>query len=308
MLTIHVVCSPTKKSAPTCGRTSLQVGNQRGRASAKTGTTVAIRSAGGWWPAHPRECGDDAVVDRSAGRVAGSPPRMRGRRRARWAWAAVVGLTPANAGTTTRCFERCLWSQAHPRECGDDLSPALRLVSLRGSPPRMRGRHGRCRRPEFRPRLTPANAGTTASSAPRGWCLAAHPRECGDDSIVRRRMRCHSGSPPRMRGRPTVGTTTVATHWLTPANAGTTRRRPIRRIPRKAHPRECGDDLDPITSVHGKRGSPPRMRGRHKTGPRLYAARRLTPANAGTTKGSGEWLEGLQAHPRECGDDQIVEL
>ena len=152
-------------------------------------------------------------------------------------------LTPANAGTTARSRCSVRPDEAHPRECGDDVDLALRLVQDEGSPPRMRGRLYSPGRGWFGDRLTPANAGTTRYRPSRAWQKGAHPRECGDDAATLFLSIYRSGSPPRMRGR----------------------RAPHRgRRPRPA-------------------GSPPRMRGRPGQAPAGVFGRGLTPANAGTT-------------------------
>ncbi len=63
----------------------------------------------------------------------GSPPRMRGRLTGRLAFCAIDGPTPAHAG-------KIFCTEAHPRACGEDLTPCLFIGFSEGSPPRMRGR------------------------------------------------------------------------------------------------------------------------------------------------------------------------
>src|SRR4051812_27115707 len=91
------------------------------------------------------------------------------------------------------------------------------------------------------------------------------------------------GSPPRSRGghaqavvnRPPVG--------LTPADAGTTRRRRDEPQGSRAHPRWSGEDylLTQATSVVC--GSPPRTRGGRHLNSGERRADGLTPADAGRT-------------------------
>ena len=172
--------------------------------------------------AHPRECGDDTVYARRDDLVAGSPPRMRGRRFAYSPPPHNYRLTPANAGTTLPVCSSESALRAHPRECGDDATGARAAISHTGSPPRMRGRRSRRWRHILRFRLTPANAGTTYPLAEAAANAEAHPRECGDDWVDARWAMVPKGSPPRMRGRLMAGQNTV--------------------LSMLAHPRECGDD------------------------------------------------------------------
>ena len=147
---------------------------------------------------------------------------MRGRRFGAAVIAGLIGLTPANAGTTRVRRRERIGDPAHPRECGDDVSKAAISSRAIGSPPRMRGRLG------------------------GGGCRVigqrAHPRECGDDNLLNESIPGISGSPPRMRGRRSVAATLAGDNRLTPANAGTTLLGHHPRMGSQAHPRECGDD------------------------------------------------------------------
>ncbi len=237
--------------------------------------------------AHPRECGDDRLRSVLGMRRAGSPPRMRGRHRLSEPGHHRGGLTPANAGTTScAAFSWCL-GQAHPRECGDDSNLLGRVYAGPGSPPRMRGRHGRAPCGRGGRGLTPANAGTTRDGARRSGGAQAHPRECGDDLARQRAGPWYRGSPPRMRGRLGEHQYSPRARRLTPANAGTT--------------------PDRVRDACFQEGSPPRMRGRQPRQQTVPTVERLTPANAGTT--SAHLFDGAYtgAHPRECGDDAIVD-
>ncbi len=208
---------------------------------------------------------------------------MRGRRFGAAVIAGLIGLTPANAGTTRVRRRERIGDPAHPRECGDDVSKAAISSRAIGSPPRMRGRLG------------------------GGGCRVigqrAHPRECGDDNLLNESIPGISGSPPRMRGRRRWNVPRAGRRWLTPANAGTTRCGTMPRPTNPAHPRECGDDGRWLPRSRETIGSPPRMRGRRYSATTLEWAARLTPANAGTTALFSQFLYVITAHPRECGDD-----
>ena len=250
---------------------------------ANAGTTRYVAMAARRHGAHPRECGDDLTGGVAPPLTRGSPPRMRGRRGRRRERRAVRWLTPANAGTTAEYSAEGYFKEAHPRECGDDVGGMREIAKLHGSPPRMRGRRPAGRACGRGTRLTPANAGTTICRG-RWWPAArAHPRECGDDDQRTDREKLVEGSPPRMRGRLGSWCAGVAGWGLTPANAGTTSDGPGRPVDPGAHPRECGDDAGRYGLANMDGGSPPRMRGRRCSAALTGCARRLTPANAGTT-------------------------
>ena len=293
---------------------------------ANAGTTADNSHLLGRVKAHPRECGDDRDCFARAAPYTGSPPRMRGRplccAPSRW----VLGLTPANAGTTVAPAASAPTIAAHPRECGDDAGAAEKGVPCDGSPPRMRGRLDAGPPPERDVGLTPANAGTTSDEQTGKIINAAHPRECGDDDVAVAGVPRGVGSPPRMRGRRTLMCGWRPDCRLTPANAGTTSSLPPGSYTPTAHPRECGDDGRTGGPGCDGEGSPPRMRGRlsqdvHQPRDREAHPREcgddspnwpvpsssqwLTPANAGTTRGRYAAGSSPGAHPRECGDDSV---
>ena len=90
---------------------------------------------------------------------------MRGRLVSVVRLALAFGLTPANAGTTRRHTHFFTPTLAHPRECGDDITPLGDWATALGSPPRMRGRHAHGFGNATVLGLTPANAGTTPGSS-----------------------------------------------------------------------------------------------------------------------------------------------
>ena len=134
--------------------------------------------------------------------------------------------------------------------------------------------------------LTPACAGTTASTPPRAPSDAAHPRVRGDDGTRVPVTNCPAGSPPRARGRLLGLDAAGGPDRLTPACAGTTPRPAGSSGTRRAHPRVRGDDLVTPDDRAVASGSPPRARGR-RTGARGSRASRT-------------------AHPRVRGDDSTV--
>ena len=203
-----------------------QLGERRGDLPCRitpacAGTTCTLGRRACWRPDHPRVCGDDTRARCPPARLTGSPPRVRGRplkdglrgllRRitpacagttavARANWDAVPDH-PACAGTTPRCRSSGTSSTDHPRVCGDDYIPASGIYAVYGSPPHVRGRHGRVDIPGPQARITPACAGTTLRRRYRVGGAADHPRVCGDDSSRPFHRLLGDGSPPRGRGR-----------------------------------------------------------------------------------------------------------
>ena len=171
-------------------------------------------------------------------------------------------ITPAYAGKSERSAGPSLWTQDHPRVCGEkDLDLSADTVRL-GSPPRMRGKvsfglwnlnaHG----------ITPAYAGKSqfcGLDKNRFW---DHPRVCGEKPREARNICLDRGSPPRMRGKDSVVDGLQCVHGITPAYAGKSWSAVWNLWVCWDHPRVCGEkspyDFRP---VHG-RGSPPHMRGK----------------------------------------------
>ena len=69
---------------------------------------------------HPRVCGENQACRRGSASQRGSPPRMRGKRQARFVTALVTGITPAYAGKTRDYIGRDRKSRDHPRVCGEN--------------------------------------------------------------------------------------------------------------------------------------------------------------------------------------------
>ncbi len=185
---------------------------------------------------------------------------MRGKVTATPANAGATGITPAYAGKShchpgqcgrngdhpRVCGEKLLHSltrkkaRDHPRVCGEKCRKCAPLISIQGSPPRMRGKGVKRCLVWAIPRITPAYAGKRDGVERVRNCAEDHPRVCGEKNRRRAGMVCDMGSPPRMRGKE-YQRTTLFLFGITPAYAGK----------RFAHG----------VSV-GARGSPPRMRGK----------------------------------------------
>ena len=196
--------------------------------------------------------------------------------------------------------------EAHPRACGENRGFLSSYCWALGSSPRMRGKHVvELLRTEIE-RLIPAHAGKT--SGPHGEVIkvGAHPRACGENIAQVAFATSHAGSSPRMRGKPCRARHDHCQSGLIPAHAGKTRAHTRNRLPVRAHPRACGENMeaDQVESV--AEGSSPRMRGKRKLTMSTQARNGLIPAHAGKTIESDSESIRVAAHPRACGENVLT--
>ena len=141
------------------------------------------------------------------------------------------------------------------------------------------------------------NAACTAVAA------RAHPRACGENSIHPDRIGDTMGSSPRVRGKPIHVTELTLCRGLIPARAGKTASTPIPSSPPTAHPRACGENIEPKTMPNHTLGSSPRVRGKRVDLLPPLAGVRLIPARAGKTAAARCTRACARAHPRACGEN-----
>ena len=133
---------------------------------------------------HPRGCGENARHRGVVCRDAGSPPRMRGKRRMPRGQSAQAGITPADAGKTRDQNRIASVRKDHPRGCGENSFEGASLQSASGSPPRMRGKLICVMPCSTVDRITPADAGKTTRTPRRDGMGRDHPRGCGENRSV----------------------------------------------------------------------------------------------------------------------------
>ena len=228
---------------------------------------------------------------------------MRGKRTIQESDRVLIRLIPAHAGKT--CLFQCLLqrSWAHPRACGENPAHSRVPTPVRGSSPRMRGKHNPVKIGLSQSGLIPAHAGKTVEPVGGGDHLRAHPRACGENLMGKYICENLPGSSPRMRGkRLVVGVPKVAV-GLIPAHAGKTTVIQLKKPAAAAHPRACGENGLTLTRASDAVGSSPRMRGKRALLARPEGDCRLIPAHAGKTQinptATCEW----GAHPRACGEN-----
>ena len=171
---------------------------------------------------HPRGCGENFLLWQTQFPFAGSPPRMRGKRRYVFYLTVTTRITPADAGKTLSPCICVRLGVHHPRGCGENLGDRVNAVVAVGSPPRMRGKHSKIQLFNNINRITPADAGKTRPARLSPWAAQDHPRGCGENwgfgGFGVRQM----GSPPRMRGKLAEGDSLGNDERITPAGAGKT--------------------------------------------------------------------------------------
>ena len=160
--------------------------------------------------AHPRACGENWCYEHAGELTDGSSPRVRGKRDLDESLREDLGLIPARAGKTFDPSGIDIPKPAHPRACGENASRRRICCTMRGSSPRVRGKHLAYRVHEVAHGLIPARAGKT-----RRWTLTttpgrAHPRACGENITTITSARAVEGSSPRVRGKPFLTWTFIA--------------------------------------------------------------------------------------------------
>ena len=195
---------------------------------------------------------------------------------------ALKRITPAYAGKRGHKVRLQAAGRDHPRVCGEKRVRLAFICGIWGSPPRMRGKAGRCSPCACRLRITPAYAGK--SKVP-------------DDSKAD-----DEGSPPRMRGKVLNVINGVRAKRITPAYAGKSVRPRLLQMPTWDHPRVCGEKALASGTTTIWWGSPPRMRGKVSDGEIAKGKVRITPAYAGKRHRAKKWTGQSGDHPRVCGE------
>ena len=88
---------------------------------------------------------------------------MRGTEKVRFTHTSHLGITPAHAGNSAQCLVAYAFFGDHPRTCGEQFARVLRLHTLSGSPPHMRGTECKAHLTGLSNGITPAHAGNSYS-------------------------------------------------------------------------------------------------------------------------------------------------
>ncbi len=209
-------------------------------------------------PPHARGAGTDAVPPHPAD---GSPPHARGAVRPGVGRGRAWGITPACAGSSTGRPQQPALRPDHPRMRGEQSLAAGFHRRSTGSPPHARGAVEAGEWLTCVDGITPACAGSRASPSTRPPRSADHPRMRGEQARLSCRAVPLRGSPPHARGADQKGAQRRHDHGITPACAGSRRRRTARTGRTRDHPRMRGEQAAPSPPTPGRPGSPPHARG-----------------------------------------------
>ena len=169
----------------------------------------------------------------------------------------------------------------YPRVCGEKFRPGDTTNSLKGSPPRMRGKAilSCCHRSSVG--ITPAHAGKRPPAARWNSLAEGHPRMCGEKLPTVQQTEDIKGSPPRMRGKVLLAEPLCADVRITPAYAGKSGGHSLFVLSDGDHPRVCGEKPEGDFFFLWEKGSPPRVRGKASFFRCLRPGDGITPACAG---------------------------
>ena len=191
---------------------------------------------------HPRACGENWHTMLHDIATSGSPPRMRGKHDRRDKEERTLRITPAHAGKTQAHTCNTFRRSDHPRACGENASTNAKVLILHGSPPRMRGKLTTGSALSLIRRITPAHAGKTPCQVVARRPLTDHPRACGENRVNGLNRLRDDGSPPRMRGKPSIKALPSVLKRITPAHAGKTLCGSGNAGGLSDHPRACGEN------------------------------------------------------------------
>ena len=214
----------------------------------------------------------------------GSSPRMRGALCGHLVERRLVGIIPADAGSTPSRGRNASPTQDHPRGCGEHGLYAHGAERIEGSSPRMRGALWICRSLVFLVGIIPADAGSTWDGHHDGSLSEDHPRGCGEHLNLDRSSWSSRGSSPRMRGAPEMKFSDLSGNRIIPADAGSTGGYKAGMTPDKDHPRGCGEHSPQVHIRRRIKGSSPRMRGARLISVGIGISGRIIPADAGSTQ------------------------
>ena len=147
---------------------------------------------------------------------------MRGKHSVNFEALDASGITPACAGKTSSAPSLSPRARDHPRVCGENVLWALPFSVVRGSPPRVRGKHDVVRGGARDVGITPACAGKTSGLLRSYARPRDHPRVCGENAAQPEDGALAKGSPPRVRGKLDAAQKALEGEGITPACAGKT--------------------------------------------------------------------------------------
>ena len=181
-------------------------------------------------------------------------------------------------------------------------------MAVKGSSPRVRGKRHRRVVDGVERGLIPARAGKTPRGGRHDRHGRAHPRACGENTTPTPENARAVGSSPRVRGKRGRGREGRRLRGLIPACAGKTTEPTPSRENWRAHPRVCGENAYSRATRSASSGSSPRVRGKLVQQGQILVRHGLIPACAGKTLRLLGRRRGPGAHPRVCGENQVLRV
>ena len=155
-------------------------------------------------------------------------------------------------------------------------------------------------------RITPAGAGKTRRQPKNCHLRQDHPRRCGENHVEKNKKLQQLGSPPQVRGKPAEIRHRRHSRRITPAGAGKTFCRRLRRACTRDHPRRCGENSNGRRVSNSITGSPPQVRGKLQRHRSSSPRQGITPAGAGKTHSRESQPSRPTDHPRRCGENHTA--
>ena len=192
--------------------------------------------------------------------------------------------------------------------CGEKFYRIHPHSTVKGSPPRVRGKAERVHRFRFAAGITPACAGKSPAFRRSPRCAEDHPRVCGEKKSKSVGCWFDVGSPPRVRGKAAGPVAPCSPCRITPACAGKSSYVNNFAEFAKDHPRVCGEKFAYLAAAKVTGGSPPRVRGKGLQRKSAWCRMGITPACAGKRVQAIMFCGKSKDHPRVCGEKQTAPL
>ena len=303
---VPLVCDATRLGSSPHTR-GAQLGGQpgsfgKGIIPAYAGSTRRHHAIRGASSDHPRIRGEHSQAAAIEAAAPGSSPHTRGALSLPRRPAAVDGIIPAYAGSTSAAYGTASRAADHPRIRGEHPASRGCRTGLIGSSPHTRGALPDSHFIPGMDRIIPAYAGSTAFLMRISIELKDHPRIRGEHASVANRMSPVLGSSPHTRGALMFWTGGETERGIIPAYAGSTR--PTRWMAKRwpDHPRIRGEHAPGARARRQRQGSSPHTRGAPKNVFKAIEQTRIIPAYAGST---GRYFLGVPPdgdHPRIRGE------
>ena len=215
-------------------------------------------------PVYPRVCGGTVQAGRSAIRLRGLSPRVRGNHRSCVAGRVTRGSIPACAGEPIDERRTAIHGGVYPRVCGGTRLLPPRALCTRGLSPRVRGnRPDQCDSVASR-RSIPACAGEPMCLMTLHGICEVYPRVCGGTLSSAGPALIVSGLSPRVRGNPQHMSNASRELRSIPACAGEPYCPRNKPRPDPVYPRVCGGTIVDSPQRRPRQGLSPRVRGNHR--------------------------------------------